>query len=161
VLFASVNGFVLSFIENQIGVSLALAMVYFSMATVDFTTGVYKNVIKKKDKFRSELFLKKILSVCIMAISLSATTHLVNYTASMQVPNVVIDHFQGVVVYAFNLVKIFIVVAFLGYEMTSIRENAEELKWHSLVDIIDVFLLPITLIKEKLQKKIKDETKIN
>ena len=158
-IFASINAFAVSFVENQLGLSVALICVYLFLSFIDLFLGVYKNVIYKKKAFKSELFLKK-LFVIALTISFFYCLHQITLWANdIPIPNVVIDQFQGMFIYSLELSKVFLLFSFLMYELTSIRENAEAIKWDGPVEVIDIFLLPVTWIKEKLQNRIKDDTK--
>jgi hypothetical protein len=154
VLLATVNGVFLAFLEQHVGISFGILSIYFLLTVLDTIMGVYKNVCVKHNDFKSELFFKKILSVAIMVISITAITQLTVYIGKLPIPFTAIDIFQNTIVYIFNLIKIFLVVAFLSYELTSIRENSLELKWNTVTGAIDIFLLPLTWVKTLLQKKI-------
>lgn len=157
VTLAMVTGLLLTFLEEQVGLNVGLVLVYFLFAIGDMAMGIYKNVIVKKNDFKSELFFKKILSVAVMFICVYSMTQLILYVTKMSVPNVVSDHFQGVVVYGITLSRLFVVIAFLAYEITSLRENAVALQWRSLIDMFDIILFPLTLLKNKLQKSIHND----
>lgn len=161
VLLATINGFFFSFIEQNIGISLGILSVYFILAVIDMVMGIYKNVFKNKKDFKSELFLKKILSVGVMVISVASITQLIAYIQTIPIPAASMEIFQSGIVYVFNIVKIFLVVAFLTYEATSIRENSVELKWTTVTGAIDIFLLPLTWLKKLLQQKITNEPDTN
>lgn len=155
-IFSSINAFVFSFVENQIGISFGIFSLYALLSFLDVFLGIYFNVIINKNSFKSELFLKKIFVFSLAMASLFGANEMAEYAGKFKVPNLMIEHFQGVVVYSFVLMKLFLVVAYLTYEITSVRENLIKLKWKSAVDIIDILLLPITSIKSKLQNKIKE-----
>ena len=123
--------------------------------------GIYKNVFVRDQDFRSELFFKKLLSIGVMFISMASITQLVSYIYTIPIPAESVDIFQKGVAYIFNLVKIFLVVAFLTYETTSIRENSVAMGWNTVTGAIDIFLLPLTWLKKLLQKKITDESDTN
>ena len=157
VLLATVNGVFLAFLEQHIGISFGILSIYLLLALLDMVMGIYKNVFKNNKDFKSELFLKKILSVAVMIIAVAAITQLTSFIKGMDIPFTSMAVFQGTVVYIFNIVKIFLVVSFLAYEATSIRENSIALKWTTLTETIDILLLPLTWIKKSLQKKITGE----
>ena len=161
VILSAINGFIFSFIDQNIGVSLGILSVYFILATLDMFMGVYKNVFKNNQDFKSELFLKKILSVAVMVISVASITQLIAYIQTIPIPAESMGIFQSTIVYVFNIIKIFLVVSFLTYEVTSIRENSTELGWEKVTGALDIFLLPLTWLKKLLQNKITDESDTN
>ena len=157
VILSAVTSVIVSFIENNVGISLGLFSLYFIFALLDMATGIYKNVIKDKEPFSSSSFIKKILSVGFMLLFVTTATQLNSYLLTMEIPNIILDQFQSVVIYTVNLIKVFLIVGFFIYEITSLRENFEKIGWDKLVKAIDLFLMPMIWLKEKLQKNIKEE----
>ena len=49
VILSAVTSVIVSFIENNVGISLGLFSLYFIFALLDMATGIYKNVIKDKE----------------------------------------------------------------------------------------------------------------
>lgn len=141
-LFSIANWFGFVFIEEWIGISIQLFVIYSLLTVCDTLTGLLKSVVRKGEKFRSELFIKKFFSVALIMISLGVTTNLEMYTN--------IDILKPL----FEFMRIFLYVGFIIWEFTSIRENADELKWDSIVALIDIILLPLEMIRDTIKDKI-------
>lgn len=158
VIMSAITSVMINFIEGSVGISLGLFAIYFLFALIDMVTGIYKNVILDKNPFSSGHFIKKILSVGFMLLFVASATQFSYFLTSVDVPNIVINEFQGIIIYTVSLIKIFVIVGFFIYEITSLRENFEKIGWESLVNIIDLFLTPMIWLKKKLEKNInKDE----
>ena len=160
-IFSLFQASLLGFIENQIGLSVGIIAVYFTLALLDTLTGIWKNVFYKNKQFESELFFKKIFSICIMLISFVCITMISEFLKNPV--NNETEILQSVNIYGtylFNLVKIFLIISFIAYEFSSIRENAVILKWHNVVKAIDIVLLPLTWVSENIKNKIQENKEI-
>ena len=146
-----------TFVQENFGLSIGLLLFYFFLAFCDFWIGIYKNIVVKNEAFSEAIFLMKIFVISLTTSFFYAVHQIEIWVANFNVPNVVLDYFQGVVVYSFSLVKIFVLVSFIAYELTCIKKSSIELKWNSLCETIEIFLKPIEWVKEKLQKNIKSE----
>ncbi len=160
-LFSLIQASLFSFVENKIGLSVGLIAVYFALAGIDTATGIYKNIFYKKQEFKSELFFKKLFSVCIMLIAFVCIT-MINEFLNLPKNNTteILKSINVYGVYLFNLVKIFLIVSFIAYEFSSIRENVIALKWGNVVKIIDLILLPFTWISENIKNKIQENKEV-
>jgi len=160
-IFSLFQASLLGFIENQIGLSVGIIAVYFTLALLDTLTGIWKNVFYKNKQFESELFFKKIFSICIMLISFVCITMISEFLKNPV--NNETEILQSVNIYGtylFNLVKIFLIISFIAYEFSSIRENAVILKWHNVVKAIDIVLLPLTWVSENIKNKIQENKEV-
>lgn len=156
-IMSAITSVGINFIESNVGISLGLFAVYFLFALIDMATGIYKNVILDKNPFSSGHFAKKVLSVGFMLLFVATATQFHYFLSGIDIPNVVVDEFQGLFIYTISLIKIFIIVGFFVYEVTSLRENFKKIGWTSLVSIIDLFLSPMIWLKNKLQKNIQND----
>jgi hypothetical protein len=157
VIMSALTSIFISFIENNVGISIGLFVVYFIFAMLDMTTGIYKNIILNKEPFSSGAFFKKLLSVGFMLLFTAVATQFSYFLTNIEVPNIVIDEFQSMIVYTVDLIKLFIIIGFFVYEITSLRENFEKMKWYNIVKIIDLCLTPMIWLKNKLQNRIKTD----
>ena len=152
---ASVFASVLMFFDKYIGISIALFVIYSILAIADLGTGMYKNIVVNKHEYESNLFFKKLFVMAMMIISIAMITILTNEVANLRVPHEAVTVFNGTIAYAISLIKMFLIVAFLGYEISSIKENADELKWKTLSEVTGTLLLPLSWLKIRLQHKIE------
>jgi len=152
---ASVFASVLMFFDKYIGISIALFVIYLILAIADLGTGMYKNIVVKNNKYESNLFFKKLFVMAMMIISIAMITILTHEVTNLNVPHESVAVFNATIAYTISLIKMFLIVAFLGYEISSIKENADELKWESLSTVLGILLLPLTWFKTKLQSKIE------
>ena len=53
------------------------------------------------------------------------------------------------------------IIFFVIYELTSLREKAEKMKWNSLIALLNVFLIPFikiqNFVNRKFDKTLEDE----
>jgi len=144
-VLTAVNWFLDVFIPEWVGLSVPLFFIYFLLALLDTITGILNKVVKNGDEFKSYIFAKKLLAICVILISLGLTMHLEVYTKLEWIKPL------------FEVVRLFLYVGFIIWEFSSIRENSKELEWTSVVSVIDIILLPLNMFSDVLKSKLKSK----
>lgn len=145
VSLTGVNWVINIFIPEWIGLSAPLFFIYMGMACGDTVLGIINNVWRKKQKFDKDIFFKKVFMVALALIALGTTSHLENYTK--------LEYMKPL----FEVCRLFFYVSFIIYEFSSIRDKAVELRYRSLVNLIDIILTPLNMIKDLLKSKLNSE----
>lgn len=153
-IFSAMSSVFLGFLDNYIGLSYAMFVVYFCLALMDLSTGMYKNIIFNGKKYESKLFLKKLVVFMMMILSIGMMTVLMREFKTIEVPFTMLEVFSKSVLYLFSVAKIFVIVAFIGYELSSIKENTDEVKWKRASEVLGIILLPLTWIKNSLKRSL-------
>ena len=156
VLFAidKINGTVV-FLSTALLVHSAFIITYTILSLLDWITGFSYALFVEKQECSSSKFIKKPLLImfCILMIyltvSLTKTFNEYEYHG-----NPLLQGTLGVVVFLFEGIKIGLIVSFVVYELTSLRENFIKLKLYDFVKVVDLFLIPFIKVKEYLNKKI-------
>lgn len=150
------------FLSTILVINIAFIYLYFALSFADLFAGIYVNVFKNKEKFESKKFLKKILLIGMGILMLGMTVILSNtFLFYEDKENAVLRGLLDGIVFLFEGVKITMIIFFVIYELTSLKEKAEKMKWNSLMALLDVFLIPFikiqNFVNRKFDKTLEDE----
>lgn len=164
-----VGGFLYVFIDN-IAISIAIhwmfIFLYFILASLDTFMGTSISLYRRKEKFKSELLLKKLVFVgfCLGSAWVCQQMVLVfkNYTTANEIVDVVyIESVLSVLIYGFHTIKIILLIGFILYELTSLREHFVYMGWAEFVGVIDVVIVPFRLLSKFLNEKFNQSVTVN
>jgi len=152
------------FLSTVLVINISFIYLYFALSFADLFAGIYVNVFKNKEKFESKKFLKKILLIGMGILMLGMTVILSNtFLFYEDRENAVLRGLLDGIVFLFEGVKITMIIFFVIYELTSLKEKAEKMKWNSLINLLDVFLIPFikiqNFVNRKIDKTLEDEDK--
>ena len=143
------------FLSTALVINISFIYLYFILSFLDLFAGIYVNVFVGKQKFESSKFLKKVLLIGMGILMLGVTVVLSNtFLFYEDRENAVLRGLLDGIVFLFEGVKITMIIFFVIYELTSLKEKAEKLKWTSLISLLDVFLIPFIKIQNFINKKI-------
>lgn len=143
------------YLATMLAINISFIGLYFILSFADLFAGIYVNVFRNKEKFESKKFLKKILLIGMGILMLGVTVVLSNtFLFYEDKENGVLRGLLDGIVFLFEGVKITMIIFFVIYELTSLKEKAEKLKWTSLISLLDVFLIPFIKIQNFINKKI-------
>ena len=150
------------FLSTILVINVSFIYLYFALSFADLFAGIYVNVFKNKEKFESKKFLKKILLIGMGILMLGMTVILSNtFLFYEDRENAVLRGLLDGIVFLFEGVKITMIIFFVIYELTSLKEKAEKMKWNSLMALLDVFLIPFikiqNFVNRKFDKTLEDE----
>ncbi len=150
------------FLSTVLVINVSFLYLYFILSFADLFAGIYVNVFKNKEKFESKKFLKKILLIGMGILMLGMTVILSNtFLFYEDKENAILRGLLDTIVFLFEGVKITMIIFFVIYELTSLKEKAEKVKWNSLIALLDVFLIPFVKIQNfvnrKFDKTLEDE----
>ena len=150
------------FLSTVLVINISFIYLYFALSFADLFAGIYVNVFRNKEKFESNKFLKKILLIGMGILMLGMTVILSNtFLFYEDRENTVLRGLLDGIVFLFEGVKITMIIFFVIYELTSLKEKAEKMKWNSLINLLDVFLIPFIKIQNyvnrKFDKTLEDE----
>ena len=150
------------FLSTVLVINISFIYLYFALSFADLFAGIYVNVFKNKEKFESKKFLKKILLIGMGILMLGMTVILSNtFLFYEDRENAVLRGLLDGIVFLFEGVKITMIIFFVIYELTSLKEKAEKMKWNSLINLLDVFLIPFikiqNFVNRKFDKTLEDE----
>ena len=143
-IFSIISAFFSTLATEYLGMSELVFFGYCGLAVVDLISGLAK-VWKNKYKFISNLFARKFLIIGFTGVSLFIFNGFVK-----SAPNELYEHL-------FQLVYFLVLFGFIFTELWSIRENAVDAKWIWLVNLVDVTLYPINLVRKILEKRITNK----
>ena len=143
------------YLATMLAINISFIWLYFILSFADLFAGIYVNVFVGKQKFESTKFLKKILLIGMGILMLGMTVILSNtFLFYEDKENAILRGLLDGIVFLFEGVKITMIIFFVIYELTSLKEKAEKLKWTSLISLLDVFLIPFIKIQNFINKKI-------
>lgn len=150
------------FLSTVLVINVSFLYLYFILSFADLFAGIYVNVFKNKEKFESKKFLKKILLIGMGILMLGMTVILSNtFLFYEDKENAILRGLLDGIVFLFEGVKITMIIFFVIYELTSLKEKAEKMKWNSLMALLDVFLIPFikiqNFVNRKIDKTLEDE----
>ena len=150
------------FLSSVLIINVAFIYLYFALSFADLFVGIYVSVFKNKEKFESKKFLKKILLIGMGILMLGMTVILSNtFLFYEDKENAILRGLLDGIVFLFEGVKITMIIFFVIYELTSLKEKAEKMKWNSLMALLDVFLIPFikiqNFVNRKFDKTLEDE----
>ena len=150
------------FLSTVLVINISFIYLYFALSFADLFAGIYVNVFRNKEKFESNKFLKKILLIGMGILMLGMTVILSNtFLFYEDRENAVLRGLLDGIVFLFEGVKITMIIFFVIYELTSLKEKAEKMKWNSLMALLDVFLIPFikiqNFVNRKFDKTLEDE----
>ena len=150
------------FLSTVLVINVSFLYLYFILSFADLFAGIYVNVFRNKEKFESKKFLKKILLIGMGILMLGMTVILSNtFLFYEDRENAILRGLLDGIVFLFEGVKITMIIFFVIYELTSLKEKAEKMKWNSLMAFLDVFLIPFikiqNFVNRKFDKTLEDE----
>ncbi len=150
------------FLSTVLVINVSFLYLYFILSFADLFAGIYVNVFRNKEKFESKKFLKKILLIGMGILMLGMTVILSNtFLFYEDRENAILRGLLDGIVFLFEGVKITMIIFFVIYELTSLKEKAEKMKWNSLMALLDVFLIPFikiqNFVNRKFDKTLEDE----
>jgi len=165
-LTASIASFLYTSVNN-LAVSLAIhalfLFIYFFLAVTDMISGIAASLYVHKRKFSSAKFLKKIFLVgfCLILMAISVGLTIVFETYGHSIEYFALDKLLEVIVFGFHLIKITLMLGFIIYEFTSIRENFLTLGLPEFVWFIDLIITPLKKLNTFLDKLFEKRLKRN
>jgi len=152
----------MTYLATMLAINISFIWLYFILSFTDLFAGIYVNVFVGKQKFESSKFLKKVLLIGMGILMLGVTVVLSNtFLFYEDRENAVLRGLLDGIVFLFEGVKITMIIFFVIYELTSLKEKAEKLKWTSLISLLDVFLIPFikiqNFVNRKFDKTLEDE----
>ena len=152
VIDAIYNG--MYFLASALVINISFIFIYFLLTFADLFIGIYANVFVAKEKFKSEKFLKKMFLIFLGLIMLYITNSLSQtFIEYKHNENPILQAFLHTVVFLFEGIKISLIISFVVYELTSLREKFEIMGYQDVISKIDVFLIPFKKIQEMTEKK--------
>jgi len=137
-------------------------ILYAALSLMDWVTGLISSVIVEKQRFISGRFFKKPFLIMFCLFMLYTTVALSDtFNSYPHKDNYVLQGMLSTVVFLFEGIKIGLMVSFIVYELTSLKENFKRMKMYDFVKVVDWFLIPFTKIQSyinrKFEKTIEDE----
>ena len=152
------------YLATMLAINISFIWLYFILSFADLFAGIYVNVFVGKQKFESTKFLKKILLIG-MGILMLGVTVVLSFTFQDYDHKEItgLKYLLDTIIFLFEGVKITMIIFFVIYELTSLKEKAEKMKWNSLMTFLDVFLIPFikiqNFVNRKIDKTLEDEDK--
>ena len=144
----------LTFLASALVINISFIFIYFLLTFADLFIGIYANVFVMKEKFKSGKFLKKIFLIFLGLIMLYITNSLSQtFIEYKHHENPILQAFLHTVVFLFEGIKISLIISFVVYELTSLREKFEIMGYKDIIAKIDVFLIPFKKIQEMTERK--------
>lgn len=156
-LTSTIVGFIYSFI-NSISTVLAIhglfLVIYFILAISDTVTGIASSMYVEKQKFNSAKFIKKGLLVgfCLF-IMLVVEMFIIVFSEYSYTKSSVLEALLTLLVFCFQVAKIMLMLAFIIYELTSLRENFIRLRLTQFVWAVDLLIMPLNKLNKYLDSK--------
>ena len=143
-------------------VNISFILAYFILTFSDLIVGIYANVFVNKQDFKASKFLKKIFVISLGLIMIYLTNNLSQtFLTYNNYNNILLEGLLHTIVIFFEGIKISLLIAFVIYEITSLREKFQLMGHNDIVAILDVFLIPFKKLQKFTSRKINniiDET---
>ena len=105
-------------------VNISFILVYFILTFSDLIIGIYANVFVNKQDFKASKFLKKIFVISLGLIMIYLTNNLSQtFLTYNNYNNILLEGLLHTIVIFFEGIKISLLIAFVIYEITSLREK--------------------------------------
>ena len=138
-------------------VNISFILVYFILTFSDLIIGIYANVFVNKQDFKSAKFLKKIFVISLGLIMIYLTNNLSQtFLTYNNYNNILLEGLLHTIVIFFEGIKISLLIAFVIYEITSLREKFQLMGHNDIVAILDVFLIPFKKLQKFTSRKINN-----
>lgn len=138
-------------------VNISFILAYFILTFSDLIVGIYANVFVNKQDFKSSKFLKKIFVISLGLIMIYLTNNLSQtFLTYNNYNNILLESLLHTIVIFFEGIKISLLIAFVIYEITSLREKFQLMGHNDIVAILDVFLIPFKKLQKFTSRKINN-----
>ena len=138
-------------------VNISFILVYFILTFSDLIVGIYANVFVNKQDFKASKFLKKIFVISLGLIMIYLTNNLSQtFLTYNNYNNILLEGLLHTIVIFFEGIKISLLIAFVIYEITSLREKFQLMGHNDIVAILDVFLIPFKKLQKFTSRKINN-----
>ena len=152
-IMSSVN-MTLQWLSAILVIHVSFIIVYFILCFMDWGTGLFKVLIVKKGNFKGDRFIMKPLSVGFSIFIMYATVTLSITFQNYEHHDIgAIKAILSIVVTLIEASKIILMLAFIIYELSSLRNNFMKLGHKDAVRIIDYILVPIVRIRDYVSRK--------
>lgn len=149
---------IVTYCINSISLSLAISasfiIIYFILALCDLVSGIVASLYVEKKVFNSSKFIKKFLLVGFCLFTVKIAQSLVDtFSTYAHSDNIILDGVLEVVIMAMHVIKIALLLGFIIYELTSLRENFLRLEMNEFVKVVDILIAPIKKVNRFMDKR--------
>ena len=140
-------------IADKTAVNASFVSVYIILSFSDWFSGIVSSRVEKQE-FKSRLFFKKPFLIMFSFATLFIVQQIiVSFSSYPHIANVAFNSLIDVTVFLLETMKLGLLIAFIIYELTSLRENFIRLKLNEFVRVVDVVLIPINKINTFIVKR--------
>lgn len=140
-------------LSNVLVINIVFGYIFIALALLDVFTGIIASRIEKKD-FSSPKFFKKpslvMFFIFIIWILQSMIKGLNDYP---HVENSIFESLLTSGIFLIESLKLGLIIFYIIYELTSLRENFLRLKLKEFVRIVDFILIPLQKFSDYITKR--------
>lgn len=146
-------GLMLAWLTSMVAVNVSFIIVYIILSVTDWVTGIIASRVEKQD-FKSLLFFKKpfLIGFCFIVLYILQLM-ITAFSEYPHVSNSIFESLLSTCVFLLETLKLGLLISFVIYELTSLRENFLRLKMKDFVKVVDVLLIPIQKINGYITSK--------
>ncbi len=165
-IIASIITFIISIftkLSNILAINIIFAYIFIALAIADIITGILKNRIgKNKQDFSSSKFFKKPLLIMFFIFIVWILQGMIS--GLNEYPHIENSIFESILssgIFLIESLKLGLIIFYIIYELTSLRENFLKLGLKDFVKIIDFIIIPLqkfsNYITKKFDKVVEDD----
>lgn len=140
-------------IANKTAVNASFVSMYILLSLGDWISGIVCSRVEHQE-FKSKFFFKKPFLIMFSFATLYIVQQIiVSFSSYPHISNVAFDALVNATIFLLETMKLGLLIAFIIYELTSLRENFIRLKLLEFVRVVDVVLVPINKINEFIIKR--------
>ena len=165
-IIASIITFIISIftkLSNVLAINIIFTYIFVALAIADIISGVLKSRIgKDKQDFSSSKFFKKPLLIMFFIFIVWILQGMIS--GLNEYPHIENSIFESILssgIFLIESLKLGLIIFYIIYELTSLRENFLKLGLKDFVKIIDFIIIPLqkfsNYITKKFDKVVEDE----
>lgn len=140
-------------IANKTAVNASFVSVYIILSLSDWVSGIIASRVEQQE-FKSKFFFNKPFLIMFSFATLYIVQQIiVSFSSYPHIANVAFDALVNATIFLLETMKLGLLIAFIIYELTSLRENFIRLKLIEFVRVVDVVLVPINKINSFVVKR--------
>jgi len=152
-------------LSNILVINIIFAYIFIALAFADVFTGLIKSRINKHEFLSSKFYKKPSLVMFFIFIIWILQGMIIGLNEYPHVENQVFKGILNSGIFLIESLKLGLIIFYIIYELTSLRENFLALNLNEFVRIIDFIIVPLQkfsdYISKKFDKIIETETEIN
>lgn len=140
-------------LSNVLVINIVFGYIFIALALLDVFTGIIASRIEKKDFSSPKFFKKPSLVMFFIFIIWILQSMIIGLDKYPHVENSIFEGLLSSGIFLIESLKLGLIIFYIIYELTSLRENFLRLKLKEFVRIIDFILIPLQKFSNYITKR--------